>query len=98
MALGYVQVHQQTGNRFGAHRCTSISMQRERARHHIVACHGVSNELLSKLISFSGRDQPAYDVTAEDIEDDVEVKVSPFGRPLELGDVPRPDLVGRDGQ
>ncbi len=42
---------------------------------------------------FPLRNHPADHVTAEDVEDDVEVVVDPSGRTTELGDVPRPDLV-----
>src|SRR5690606_37133668 len=44
------------------------------------------------------RDHPGDDVAAEDIEEDVEGQVGPLLRALELGDGPRPDLVGCGGQ
>ena len=56
------------------------------------------NQLLGQLSAFARRNQPAYDVAAEDVQNDVEVKASPLGRPLEFGNVPRPDLVGRQSQ
>ena len=40
-------------------------------------------------------DHPADDVSAEDVEQHVEVKVGPRLRSEQPGDVPRPDLVGR---
>jgi hypothetical protein len=43
-------------------------------------------------------DQPAHDITAEDIEDHVQVEVRPLGRSAQLGDVPGPDLVGCNRQ
>src|SRR5665647_252928 len=98
VALGHVQINQQTGHRLGAHGRASIGVQRERTRHHIMTSHGVGNELLGQLSALARRNQPAYDVAAEDVQDDVEVKASPFGRALELGDIPRPYLVGREGQ
>ena len=98
VALGHVQVNQQTGHRLGAHGGAAICVQRERTRHHIVTAHGIGNELLGQLSAFARRDQPTYDVATEDVQDDVEVEASPLGRSLELGDVPRPDLVGCDGQ
>ena len=98
MALGHVQVNQQTGHRFGAHGCPSIRVQCEGARLHIVTRHSVGNELLGQLSALARRNQPAYDVAAKNVQDDVQVKASPFGWPLELGDVSRPDLVGCQGQ
>ena len=43
-------------------------------------------------------DHPADNVTAEDVQDHVEVKVSPLGWAKQLGDIPGPDLVRRGGQ
>ena len=97
MALDHVQIHQQTGLRFGAHGGASIRVQRKCARYHIVPGHSIGNELLGQLRAFARRNQPVYDVATEDVQNDVKVKASPLGRPLEFGDVPRPDLVGRHG-
>src|SRR4051794_18449820 len=44
------------------------------------------------------RDHPAGNVTAEDIEHDVKIEVSPLDRTAQLGDVPAPKLVGCCGQ
>jgi hypothetical protein len=44
------------------------------------------------------RDHPSDDVPAENIEDDIKVKVGPLDRSLELGDIPGPHLVGGCGQ
>ena len=98
MALGHIQVNQQTGHRLGAHGGATISVQRERTRHHIVTSHGIGNKLLGQFSAFARRNQPAHDVATEDVQDDVQVKASPLGRAFELGDVPRPDLVGRCGE
>ena len=38
------------------------------------------------------------DVTGMDVEDDVEVVVRPFRRAVQLGDVPRPDLIRAGGE
>jgi hypothetical protein len=38
---------------------------------------------------------PADDASAENVDDDVEIEIGPFGGPHQLGDVPGPDLVGR---
>ncbi len=37
-------------------------------------------------------------MAAEDVQDHVQVEARPFGRTLELGDVPGPHLVGRERQ
>src|SRR5262249_36091738 len=45
-------------------------------------------------LSTTLRHLPAYDVTAENVQDDVEIEVGPFDRPEQLCDVPTLDLVG----
>ena len=59
---------------------------------------GISNELLGQIGALTRRNQPANDVAAKDVQNDVEMKASPLDRAFEFGDVPRPDLVGRCGQ
>ena len=98
VALGDVQIDQQGGHRLGAHAGAAIGVQGERAGLDVVAGHGLGDQLLGQLGALALGDHPADDVAAEDVEDHVEVEAGPLGRPLELGDVPRPDLVGRDGQ
>lgn len=41
---------------------------------------------------------PADNITAVDIEDHIEMVIRPLGRTLQLGNIPRPDLVGAGGQ
>ena len=93
MAFGDVQVHQQDGHRLGAHAGAAVGVQRERAALDVVAGHAVGDELLDKLRTLALGDHPAHDMAAEDVQDHVEVKACPLGRPLELGDVPGPDPI-----
>ena len=93
VAFGDVQVHQQDGHRLGAHAGAAVGVQRERAALDVVAGHAVGDELLDKLRTLALGDHPAHDMAAEDVQDHVEVKACPLGRPLELGDVPGPDPI-----
>jgi hypothetical protein len=43
-------------------------------------------------------DHPADHTTAEDVEDDIEVKIGPFGQAFEFGDIPLPHLVRSGGE
>jgi hypothetical protein len=52
--------------------------------------------LRALLGSFPMSDHPTDDVAAENIEDHVQVKARPLGRPLQLGNVPTPDFIGTD--
>jgi len=74
------------------------SVQGELARRHLVLGDGVVEQGGEQRGAFSVGDAPADDAAAEDVEDDVEVEGGPCGGSLQLGDVPRPDLVGLHGQ
>ena len=59
---------------------------------------GIVKQGLEKGGVFSVGHTPADDAAAEDIEDDRQIEIRPFGRSHQLGDIPRPDLIGRFGQ
>ena len=58
----------------------------------------VLDEELGEFGAFAQGDHPAGDVTTEDIEDHVEVEVSPYRRAQKFGDVPTPELIGSGRQ
>ena len=72
-------------------------MQGQRAKFNVVPGHALGDQLLGQFGTLARRDYPADDMTANDVEDHL-VEGGPFGRPLELCDLPRPDLFGRSGQ
>jgi hypothetical protein len=98
MGLGDTQVGQQKGDRFGSHRGTTIGVKGELVLHDPLFLAGVLDEALGEFRTLAWGHHPADDITAEDIQDDVEVEVRPFGRSEQLGDVPTPKLVGGSGQ
>jgi len=55
-------------------------------------------ETLSERCRFPACKHLADHITAEDVEDPVEMEVGPLDGPKKLGHVPRPDLVWRGGQ
>jgi len=59
---------------------------------------GFFDELAGQFGAFARRNHPADDVTAENVENYIEVEVGPFGRAAKLGDVPTPKLIGGAGQ
>jgi hypothetical protein len=63
----------------------------------LMLADGLLDESPGQFGAFLVRHHPAGDVPAEDVEDDVEVEVGPFGRTEQLGDVPTPKLVGGGG-
>ena len=54
---------------------------------------GLGDQVLGQRGALAGCDHPADDITAEDVEDDVEVEVGPLGRTAQFGDVPAPDFI-----
>src|SRR5881227_2621358 len=73
-------------------------MEPELVRLDILLFTSFLDELSCQLGPFSRSHHPANDVAAEDIEDDVQVKVGPLGRSAQLGDVPTPELIRGGGQ
>ena len=59
---------------------------------------GGGDESVGELGRLPRRDCPADHVAAEHVEDHVEVKAHPLGRPLELGDIPGPQLARAAGE
>lgn len=55
---------------------------------------GPVDQPLGQLGRFPVGHGPADGVAVEDVQDHVEVEVGPLGRPVQLRDVPRPELVG----
>src|SRR5579862_9974741 len=96
--FGHPQVHQQLLDDFAGHRAAPIRMEAELTRRDLLRQAGLQDELLGKLCAFSGCDAPPDDVTAEDVDDYIQIEVGPLARRLELGDVPAPDLIWPCGQ
>ena len=60
---------------------------------------GGGDEFFRQGGGLAGGDHPAHGVAGVDVEDDVQVVVRPLSGPMQLGDVPRVDLVrARCGQ
>jgi hypothetical protein len=73
VGLGDAQVGQKS-DRFGSHDLAAVGMDGELAGGNLVLADGLLDELLGQFGAFPGRDHPAGDVAAEDVEDDVEIK------------------------
>ena len=54
---------------------------------------GLRQELLSEILTFLVRQEPANDVSAVYVEHHVELVVNSLAWTQQLGDIPRPDLV-----
>ena len=82
VSFGDVQIDEQLGDRFGAHAGAAIGVQGQRPRYDILFVDGIGDQLLGKFRSFPVGDHPTDDVTAENIEDHVQVKARPLRRSL----------------
>ena len=71
---------------------------RELVRQDVLLFASLLDELAGQCGAFARRHHPADDVAAEDVENDVEVKVGPLGGTAQFGDVPTPQPIGRGGQ
>jgi len=59
---------------------------------------GIGDEPFGQFRAFAIGDHPAHYITAEDVEDHIEIKVRPLRRTEQFRDVPAPELVGASGQ
>ncbi len=97
MTLGDPEVRHQECDGLGRHRGAAISMDRELPHLDSLRSAAGLDELLREDARLARGDHVGDDVAAEDVEHHVEVEVGPLLRAEQLGDVPRPNLVGRVG-
>ena len=95
---GNTEIGEQQRGGLGLHRSAAIGMQGELAGRHVVLGDGVVEQRLEERSALGISDAPTDHAAAEDVEDDVEIEVTPFGWPHQLGDVPGPNLVRTFGQ
>ena len=96
VSFGDVEIDEKLGDRLRAHAGPAIGVQSQRTGHDILFIDGVGDELLGQLRGLPMSDHPADDVAAENIQNDVQVKTRPLGRPLDFGYVPTPDFIRPD--
>ena len=87
------QVREEQRDESAAHGRAAIRMDRELLRGNALLQAGGRNQAIRQVRSLVARDHPAHGVAAEEVEDDVQRVVEVRDRALELGDVPRPDLI-----
>src|SRR5664279_496562 len=94
MGFSYTQAGQHKRHRLRGHRCPAIRGYGRRACGDAWFLARCRDQPLGQLGGFAGSHHPTHHVTAEDVEDDVDVEVSPLGRPQQLRYIPTPDLIG----
>src|SRR5450830_1260464 len=92
------QVRQELGHGPRAHRASAVGVSGQLAGGDPLLAAGLGDQLRGQGRRLGVGQQPAHDVAAEDVEQDVEVQVGPLLKGQEFRDVPGPDLVGARGQ
>jgi hypothetical protein len=59
---------------------------------------GLADQVFGQRRALSMGDHPAHDMAAGDVQDDVQVEVSPLGGLEQFGDIPAPQLIGPGGE
>jgi len=82
MRFGDAEIGEQQGSGFGLHRAAAVGMQGELAGANIMLDDGVVEQGFEQRGAFSGGDLPGDNPPAENIDDDIEIEVAPFRRPI----------------
>lgn len=94
MGFGHAQIGEQLSDQSRLHRRSLVGMQRKLVAIDLVFDARVLDQPQGEASRFSFGQHPADHIPAEDIDDHVEVKIGPLDRTQELGDIPRPYLIG----
>src|ERR1700724_2862148 len=76
--LGYPQIGQRLRQRLGCHGCTPVGMQGQGVGVDALLGSGFPDEVLGQVSCLLAGHQPPDDVSTVDVEDDVQVEVSPL--------------------
>src|ERR1039457_1318905 len=98
MGFCHAQIGQHQRHRLRGHRGSSIRVYGQRSCGDALFLAGCRDQPLGQFGRFAGSYHPAHHIAAEDIEDDIEMEVGPFGWAQQLGYIPTPDLIGPGGQ
>jgi hypothetical protein len=97
VGLGDAEIGHEEGHRLGRHDPATVGVDVELTGGNLVLANGLLNELLGQFRALPMHDHPADGIATEDVEDDIEIEIGPFGRTQQFGNVPAPKLVGGGG-
>jgi hypothetical protein len=98
VGLLHTEVGEQKGHGLRGHRRAAIGMHGQLVASDVLLRARLLEQRHSQRFTLPVRHQPADYVTAEDVEDHVQLKVRPLDRSVQPRDVPRPDLAGSCGE
>src|SRR5664279_1448372 len=98
VGFGDAEIGEQECRGLGSHRTAAVGMESKLAFRRGMFGGGVLEQCGEQGGALPVGDTPADDAPAENVDDDVEIEVGPFGWSHQLGDIPGPDLVGRQRQ
>ena len=91
------EIDEQLSDRLRRHRRSSVSVQGELITLDAVRGEGVGDECFGQLTGLGRRHHPPHHVAGEDVDDHEQLVVDAAVGALQLGDIPRPNLVRSAG-
>ena len=88
VSLGDAEVGQKQGDGFGFHGSSPVGMKSQLIPADVLAQASFPDELFRQGGRFASCKHPPDRIAAEDVKDDVKVKVGPFDGSQEFGDIP----------
>src|SRR3972149_6189184 len=98
VGLRHAEVGQKQGDGLTPHRPATIRVESELAGFDALLATALDHKTASELGTFPVSQHPPRHVAGENVQDHIEVVVAPLDGATQLGDVPRPNLVGAFGQ
>lgn len=98
VGFGNPEVAEKECDGFGFHGRAAIGMKGQLAGIDALLAAGFIDQTLGQRGRLTVRNHPPDDVSAEDVQDYIEIEVAPLLRAEKLRDVPRPDPIRSGGE
>jgi hypothetical protein len=98
MGFGDAEIREQKRDVLRGHLRAAVSVNRQRSRANVLTLAGFRNGFFCELGVLAVRDHLTDDITAEYIQNDVEVKVTPLRGTVQLGNIPTPQPIETCGE
>ena len=98
VGFGDAEIGQQKSHWFSSHGSAEVGMNTQGVGLNVLLAAGFRDKQFGQFGGFARSQHPAHDVTAEDVQHDVEIEVGPFDGTAQFGNVPTPQPIGCGGQ